>query len=156
MSCLPSIITYVVRLSDDRGRRGSCTHFQIWLDAYYPNIHTSKYVLVVYSLRCVGEPHDDLQHIHPWHGTEICCCRGCYCFVTALLIVIQTVRTYIPCSDFYPSTSSHLRPVPALVLSEADTLVPLIRVCSPVIMSCLLYTSPSPRDQRGSRMPSSA
>ena len=25
-----------------------------------------------------------------------------------------------------------------------------------VLMSCLLYTSPSPRDQRGSRMPSSA
>ena len=29
--------------------------------------------------------------------------------------------------------------------------------CQPgMIMSCLLYTSPSPRDQRGSRMPSSA
>ena len=27
---------------------------------------------------------------------------------------------------------------------------------SPSGMSCLLYTSPSPRDQRGSRMPSSA
>ena len=27
---------------------------------------------------------------------------------------------------------------------------------SPVVISCLLYTSPSPRDQRGSRMPSSA
>ena len=27
---------------------------------------------------------------------------------------------------------------------------------SAFIMSCLLYTSPSPRDQRGSRMPSSA
>ena len=26
----------------------------------------------------------------------------------------------------------------------------------PYPMSCLLYTSPSPRDQRGSRMPSSA
>ena len=26
----------------------------------------------------------------------------------------------------------------------------------PVVWSCLLYTSPSPRDQRGSRMPSSA
>ena len=26
----------------------------------------------------------------------------------------------------------------------------------PYIMFCLLYTSPSPRDQRGSRMPSSA
>ena len=25
-----------------------------------------------------------------------------------------------------------------------------------VVMTCLLYTSPSPRDQRGSRMPSSA
>ena len=27
---------------------------------------------------------------------------------------------------------------------------------NPVYYSCLLYTSPSPRDQRGSRMPSSA
>ena len=27
---------------------------------------------------------------------------------------------------------------------------------SPAAMTCLLYTSPSPRDQRGSRMPSSA
>ena len=27
---------------------------------------------------------------------------------------------------------------------------------SPINKSCLLYTSPSPRDQRGSRMPSSA
>ena len=29
-------------------------------------------------------------------------------------------------------------------------------VCSGFIYGCLLYTSPSPRDQRGSRMPSSA
>ena len=27
---------------------------------------------------------------------------------------------------------------------------------SPLTQACLLYTSPSPRDQRGSRMPSSA
>ena len=27
---------------------------------------------------------------------------------------------------------------------------------APDLVSCLLYTSPSPRDQRGSRMPSSA
>ena len=26
----------------------------------------------------------------------------------------------------------------------------------PLVVNCLLYTSPSPRDQRGSRMPSSA
>ena len=29
-------------------------------------------------------------------------------------------------------------------------------VCVAVVVICLLYTSPSPRDQRGSRMPSSA
>ena len=29
-------------------------------------------------------------------------------------------------------------------------------VLPPEFLSCLLYTSPSPRDQRGSRMPSSA
>ena len=28
--------------------------------------------------------------------------------------------------------------------------------CNSMVLSCLLYTSPSPRDQRGSRMPSSA
>ena len=32
----------------------------------------------------------------------------------------------------------------------------LILVCWPKPRTCLLYTSPSPRDQRGSRMPSSA
>ena len=31
-----------------------------------------------------------------------------------------------------------------------------INALSEVGISCLLYTSPSPRDQRGSRMPSSA
>ena len=32
----------------------------------------------------------------------------------------------------------------------------LIYTAVAVLLSCLLYTSPSPRDQRGSRMPSSA
>ena len=31
-----------------------------------------------------------------------------------------------------------------------------LSVCCHQTVSCLLYTSPSPRDQRGSRMPSSA
>ena len=39
-------------------------------------------------------------------------------------------------------------------------LVPKLKNLNPympvTMMSCLLYTSPSPRDQRGSRMPSSA
>ena len=40
--------------------------------------------------------------------------------------------------------------------SEAATLVKLTQAGSGVVEPCLLYTSPSPRDQRGSRMPSSA
>ena len=41
-----------------------------------------------------------------------------------------------------------------IVLGEAGAI--LILSIAAIIMSCLLYTSPSPRDQRGSRMPSSA
>ena len=40
----------------------------------------------------------------------------------------------------------------ALVAQELGVKVELV----PVTSTCLLYTSPSPRDQRGSRMPSSA
>ena len=36
------------------------------------------------------------------------------------------------------------------------SLNPLRRAITPLVATCLLYTSPSPRDQRGSRMPSSA
>ena len=35
-------------------------------------------------------------------------------------------------------------------------LVPIYWLLNMSFKSCLLYTSPSPRDQRGSRMPSSA
>ena len=38
--------------------------------------------------------------------------------------------------------------VPPIMFSEEEALA--------LITACLLYTSPSPRDQRGSRMPSSA
>ena len=34
--------------------------------------------------------------------------------------------------------------------------IPDNEVATALLQSCLLYTSPSPRDQRGSRMPSSA
>ena len=41
---------------------------------------------------------------------------------------------------------------------KTSGIVPFIRVMDSLTLaiSCLLYTSPSPRDQRGSRMPSSA
>ena len=35
-------------------------------------------------------------------------------------------------------------------------LISLVCLLSQLLWACLLYTSPSPRDQRGSRMPSSA
>ena len=41
-------------------------------------------------------------------------------------------------------------------LQNAESKRRRVRVLVLVPTSCLLYTSPSPRDQRGSRMPSSA
>ena len=42
-------------------------------------------------------------------------------------------------------------------LAELDFFSPEVQECPfGVYQHCLLYTSPSPRDQRGSRMPSSA
>ena len=43
-----------------------------------------------------------------------------------------------------------------LVLTEKTGGIPLAMKVAEDIVACLLYTSPSPRDQRGSRMPSSA
>ena len=44
-----------------------------------------------------------------------------------------------------------------MYLTNADGLITKMRIKNGDLMSnCLLYTSPSPRDQRGSRMPSSA
>ena len=39
---------------------------------------------------------------------------------------------------------------------QAEDALSFGQSCSPWFQDCLLYTSPSPRDQRGSRMPSSA
>ena len=46
-----------------------------------------------------------------------------------------------------------------VVVNRCDTVVEMVEgrdVWYHDVMACLLYTSPSPRDQRGSRMPSSA
>ena len=40
--------------------------------------------------------------------------------------------------------------------SDMAFMADVIEASSEVPVICLLYTSPSPRDQRGSRMPSSA
>ena len=46
----------------------------------------------------------------------------------------------------------YVRPVYHYIAATAVTVVYLAQR----IITCLLYTSPSPRDQRGARMPSSA
>ena len=43
-----------------------------------------------------------------------------------------------------------------LTLMEADSVAERIELLKPSAICCLLYTSPSPRDKRQSRMPSSA
>ena len=42
------------------------------------------------------------------------------------------------------------------ILRRLEALLAVADKESSLIITCLLYTSPSPRDQRGSRMPSSA
>ena len=42
------------------------------------------------------------------------------------------------------------------VIQDADDIIVITIMSSASWITCLLYTSPSPRDQRGSRMPSSA
>ena len=43
-----------------------------------------------------------------------------------------------------------------LYTGEKKKITPLAFIIKALVATCLLYTSPSPRDQRGSRMPSSA
>ena len=42
------------------------------------------------------------------------------------------------------------------IYAEREALGKTLSDTSDLVNNCLLYTSPSPRDQRGSRMPSSA
>ena len=52
--------------------------------------------------------------------------------------------------EFYPRVFQYL----SRIVEELD--FELVMVTNQDGLGCLLYTSPSPRDQRGSRMPSSA
>ena len=54
--------------------------------------------------------------------------------------------------DLFPTLTA-----PVGSLSDKFKILKLVQYCQkPQHQDCLLYTSPSPRDQRGSRMPSSA
>ena len=52
--------------------------------------------------------------------------------------------------------SGETRRCKVLEINGTDALVQLFESSTGINLSCLLYTSPSPRDMRRSRMPSSA
>ena len=85
---------------------------------------------------------DDATYFDAWKGWT---CRPSG--NPACLAMLQAMMA----SEDVTGVSGDLIDVKALDFSEDKTMA-----YSAVIASCLLYTSPSPRDQRGSRMPSSA
>ena len=70
--------------------------------------------------------------------------------ITAILVVtfFFTIKSFI--GNTVISTQD------GLLSASLGSIIKKIRVEQDEIYVCLLYTSPSPRDQRGSRMPSSA
>ena len=78
------------------------------------------------------------------------------CYHTAAFA--QIVRHRVSSYRAAPGKGEHLLPLPlqALQIQLLVLLVLLFRSLRPPRSICLLYTSPSPRDQRGPRMPSSA
>ena len=73
--------------------------------------------------------------------------------VMAILVVLASLSTFA-ILNLRDSTSQQAAQVQVETLKDACTMFKLSVGRFP--NSCLLYTSPSPRDQRGSRMPSSA
>ena len=67
--------------------------------------------------------------------------------VTAPVILVLTLFVWLCMGLIYIS---------GLVLGLLSTVIALLGVAVLITYSCLLYTSPSPRDRQKSRMPSSA
>ena len=95
------------------------------------------------------------------------------CYVTGIQLYVMLCLWVPPCVQgilllgmfaLVLLVIGELQPLITIKLSQAtlkhgahwllSLLGPLLCPC--LLLTCLLYTSPSPRDQRGSRMPSSA
>ena len=91
-----------------------------------------------------------VEHVHATYDTpHLNAAVG----VFALLANLVSVKMILAIRDIEVS-ANHLADIVDLPVDQ--TSHELHRLESAGIVSCLLYTSPSPRDQRGSRMPSSA
>ena len=76
----------------------------------------------------------------------------------AIRLRIEMIATFADCRQVFPFTVICIGITIRAKLPE--DLIDIIVGCfirnEVLVSTCLLYTSPSPRDQRGSRMPSSA
>ena len=80
------------------------------------------------------------------------------------IVYESLVRAGVPYSEIDARAKKHsnLKAYDGAVGAQAKACVDKVEASNPKLLSkayhsdCLLYTSPSPRDQRGSRMPSSA
>ena len=68
----------------------------------------------------------------------------------AIILLLNTEKVRLK-QQLTQRIRKHVRRIPRIDIYLDDTLDEMYK-----IDDCLLYTSPSPRDQRGSRMPSSA
>ena len=88
-------------------------------------------------------------------------CDGNSCWGTASLEINQLPSLSSPCEVTPGATVEEVFNYDDLFAAGSVTFTypindPTCQIPATVTSSCLLYTSPSPRDQRGSRMPSSA
>ena len=72
-------------------------------------------------------------------------------------VLVRTLAAGVCHSDLHFLDGSYPYQLPTILGHESAGVVEAVgRDVTYVKKGCLLYTSPSPRDQRGSRMPSSA
>ena len=110
--------------------------------------------------RCNAE--QSIINQYPGEQQSNACCRRC-CTVSSS--AFHTIRTLMPYNQFTSYILLALRIPPGLTVRHAALYSweqamngnrNKSSTTSRIYYTCLLYTSPSPRDQRGSRMPSSA
>ena len=80
--------------------------------------------------------------------------QGTYVVVAFWIACYYFFSSMFPMWHFAPGSNPGLAGWPVALL--IGTLLIVANMISVYLFICLLYTSPSPRDQRGSRMPSSA
>ena len=72
------------------------------------------------------------------------------------IAVAGSVGLYITAGYWFTSSTSFANPAVTIARTFTESFTGISYLNTPYYIACLLYTSPSPRDKRQSRMPSSA